>query len=118
MYHADPIEDAYYHEREMAEWAAIAAEEAAIKRHLFLQDSKLISDELWEECSGEAPYKGAYASPEIWDADRLERGDATGINSARLLSLAFGLTDSPKARLAAVDELARRIGIPQVEPSE
>lgn len=118
MYHTDPIEDAYYHEQDLKEREAIAAEDAAIKRHLFLLDSKLISDELWEECSGEAPYKGAYASPEIGDADRLKRGDATGINSARLLSLAFGLAESPRARLAAIDELARRIGIPQVEPSE
>lgn len=118
MYHADPIEDAYYHEREMAEWAAIAAEDAAIKRAQLLRDSKFIADDLWEACHGEESYKGAYASPEVGDADRLKRGDATGINSARLLSLAFGLTDSPKARLAAIDELARRIGIPQVEPSE
>ena len=118
MYHADPEIDAFYREREMAEWAAIAAEEAAIKRSQLLRDSKFIADDLWEACHGEESYKGAYASPEIGDAERLKRGDATGINSARLLSLAFGLTDSPKARLAAIDELARRIGIPPAEVAE
>lgn len=81
------------------------------RRREALIDAEGIADWLLDQCVDEKPYR--YSADEWLHECQLRNGSPEGISTACLLALALGLAESQKARIAAIDELARRAGVPQ-----
>lgn len=79
-----------------------------------LCDADTLADALYGECMGKTAYAGPLngAKP-LHDerALRLDYAAAGAMQTPELLAQALGLATDPKARIAAMDELARRLGV-------
>lgn len=83
-------------------------------RHRQLCDVDSLSQALYDHCFGKRAYDGHFdASKHFYDerALRLDYAAAGAMPTPDLLALALGLASDPKARIAAMDELARRLGV-------
>lgn len=93
-------------------WEPSDAQLAEIEHDAACCNSELLADRLYAECDGQRAYAGSH-----WGRDesilRRDPARAGSIETPELLALAIGLSADPRVRLAALDEIARRIGVPQ-----
>lgn len=86
-------------------------DEAARERALCDVDS--YADWLMGECMSQTAYDGGRSSKHYADerALAIDYSKAEGLSTPDLLALAMGLASNPRARIAAMDELAKRAGV-------
>lgn len=79
-----------------------------------LCDADTLADALYGECMGQTAYAGPLNGAKYLHDERALRLDyaaAGAMPTPELLAQALGLATDPKARIAAMDELARRLGV-------
>lgn len=100
---------------ELELWGDGSPESYELARDNACRQTDTIADWLSEQCCTDLPYTGYNATKHLHDAEALckDKIEASSLSTPELLALAIGLTPYPKARLLAMDELARRVGVPQ-----
>jgi len=89
----------------------MTAAEIEHERNAALCDAETFADWLCSECIGQQAYDGGrrdYDAHHDADALKIDYDNARIMGAPELLALALGMTPNPEARIAAMDELARR----------
>ena len=91
----------------------LSDEDSQAARERALCDVDSMADWLMGECMNQAAYDGGRSSKHYADerALVLDYSTAQSLSTPDLLALAMGLASNPRARLAAMDELAKRAGV-------
>lgn len=89
-----------------------AAQDEEIRRRA-LCDVDGLADWLCGECMGKSAYSEGRSSQDIYDERALciAPVNAQHLSAPELLALAMGLASDPRARIAAMNELAKRAGV-------
>ena len=92
--------------------ATVEVADFEAKRERSLCDVDTLVDWLAGECMGARAYehRSHYRDETLLARDY---ANAAALNTPELLALAMGLAVNPAARIAAMDELAKRAGVPE-----
>ena len=90
---------------------AEARQQDETARERALCDVDSYADWLMGECMGQTAYDGSSKHYADERALVLDYSKAQSLSTPDLLALAMGLASNPRARIAALDELAKRAGV-------